>query len=231
MTNTMSSALEVLGMSLPYSSTSTPGTYPEKAQECFKVAKYMKPRAADVPLTIDDFQIISYQTPYLADLKPSGRYYIEDVHKIGGIPAIIKYLLKNTDLINGSQMTVTGKTLAENLVDVSELNFDNQDIIKKLDNPIKPSGHLTIFKGSLAPGVAVAKLTGKEGLHFEGAAKCFDSVHDFYPVLERRDIKPGMVLLFRYQGPGGVPGMPKMLGTVAGPLEVTSSCREVTKRC
>lgn len=196
----------------------------EKAQECFKVAKYMKrlleldlkprdiltrqsflnaitivnvlggstnavlhllaiARAADVPLTIDDFQMISDKTPYLADLKyfkihnsiafshnivrPSGKYYMEDVHKIGGIPAIIKYLLKNTDLIDGSQMTVTGKTLAENLVDVPELDFDSQDIIKKLDNPIKPSGHLTILKGSLAPGTAVAKLTGKEGLRFE----------------------------------------------------------------
>jgi dihydroxy-acid dehydratase len=140
-------------------------------------------RAADVPLTIDDFQMISDKTPYLADLKyfqihnsiafsysivrPSGKYYMEDVHKIGGVPAIIKYLLKNTDLIDGSQMTVTGKTLAENLVDVPELDFDNQDIIKRLDNPIKPSGHLTILKGSLAPGTAVAKLTGKEGLRFE----------------------------------------------------------------
>ncbi|KIK44856.1 hypothetical protein CY34DRAFT_802200 [Suillus luteus UH-Slu-Lm8-n1] len=253
--NTMSSALEVLGMSLPYSS-STPAMYPEKAQECFKVAKYMKrlleldlkprdiltrqsflnaitivnvlggstnavlhllaiARAADVPLTIDDFQMISDKTPYLADLKPSGKYYMEDVHKIGGVPAIIKYLLKNTDLIDGSQMTVTGKTLAENLVDVPELDFDNQDIIKRLDNPIKPSGHLTILKGSLAPGTAVAKLTGKEGLRFEGAAKCFDSVHDFYPALERGDIKPGMVMIFRYQGPKGAPGMPEMLGPTA----------------
>ncbi|KAG2742077.1 dihydroxy-acid dehydratase [Suillus brevipes Sb2] len=253
--NTMSSALEVLGMSLPYSS-STPAMYPEKAQECFKVAKYMKrlleldlkprdiltrqsflnaitivnvlggstnavlhllaiARAADVPLSIDDFQMISDKTPYLADLKPSGKYYMEDVHKIGGVPAIIKYLLKNTDLIDGSQMTVTGKTLAENLVDVPELDFANQDIIKRLDNPIKPSGHLTILKGSLAPGTAVAKLTGKEGLRFEGAAKCFDSVHDFYPALERGDIKPGMVLIFRYQGPKGAPGMPEMLGPTA----------------
>ncbi|OAX33289.1 dihydroxy-acid and 6-phosphogluconate dehydratase [Rhizopogon vinicolor AM-OR11-026] len=253
--NTMSSALEVLGMSLPYSS-STPAMYPEKAQECFKVAKYMKrlleldlkprdiltrqsflnaitivnvlggstnavlhllamARAAEVPLTIDDFQMISDKTPYLADLKPSGKYYMEDVHKIGGIPAIIKYILKNTDLIDGSQMTVTGKTLAENLVDVPDLDFDNQDIIRKLDNPIKPSGHLTILKGSLAPGTAVAKLTGKEGLRFEGVAKCFDSVHDFYPALERGDIKPGTVLIFRYQGPKGAPGMPEMLGPTA----------------
>ncbi|KAG2153733.1 dihydroxy-acid and 6-phosphogluconate dehydratase [Suillus bovinus] len=256
--NTMSSALEVLGMSLPYSS-STPAMYPEKAQECFKVAKYMKrlleldlkprdiltrqsflnaitivnvlggstnavlhllaiARAADVPLTIDDFQMISDRTPYLADLNrlrsltvlsgPSGKYYMEDVHKIGGIPAIIKYLLKNTDLIDGSQMTVTGKSLAENLVDVPELDFDNQDIIKKLEDPIKPSGHLTILKGSLAPGTAVAKLTGKEGLRFEVIHGC--SVPDFYPALERGDIKPGTVLIFRYQGPKGAPGMPEV---------------------
>ncbi|KAJ8595669.1 dihydroxy-acid and 6-phosphogluconate dehydratase [Rhizopogon salebrosus TDB-379] len=236
----------------------------EKAQECFKVAKYMKrlleldlkprdiltrqsflnaitivnilggstnavlhllamARSAEVHLTIDDFQMISDKTPYLADLKPSGKYYMEDIHKIGGIPAIIKYVLNNTDLIDGSQMTVTGKTLAENLVDVPDLDFDNQDIIRKLENPIKPSGHLTILKGSLAPGTAVAKLTGKEGLRFEltnaaavqGVAKCFDSVHDFYPALERGDIKPGTVLIFRYQGPKGAPGMPEMLGPTA----------------
>ncbi|KAH7924253.1 dihydroxy-acid and 6-phosphogluconate dehydratase [Leucogyrophana mollusca] len=253
--NTMSSALEVLGMSLPYSS-STPAMYPEKAQECFKAAKYLKrlleldlkprdiltrqsflnaitivnilggstnavlhllaaARAADIPLTIDDFQAISDKTPYLADLKPSGKYYMEDVHKIGGIPAIIKYLLKNTNLIDGSQMTVTGKTLAENLEDVPELDFANQDIIRKLDNPIKPTGHLTILRGSLAPGTAVAKLTGKEGLRFEGVAKCFDSLDGFYPALEKGEIKPGTVLIFRYQGPKGAPGMPEASPTAA----------------
>ncbi|KAG6372280.1 dihydroxy-acid and 6-phosphogluconate dehydratase [Boletus reticuloceps] len=253
--NTMSSALEVLGMSLPYSS-STPAVYPEKIQECFRAAKYMKrlleldlkprdiltrqsflnaitivnilggstnavlhllaiARAADVPLTIDDFQEVSGRTPYIADLKPSGKYYMEDVHKIGGIPALLKYLLKHTDLIDGSQMTVTGKTLAENLEDVPELDFETQDIIRTVENPIKPTGHLTILRGSLAPGTAVAKLTGKEGLRFEGVAKCFDSVHDFYPSLERGEIKPGTVLIFRYQGPKGAPGMPEMLGPTA----------------
>lgn len=253
--NTMSSALEVLGMSLPYSS-STPAVYPEKVQECAKAAKYLKKllehdikprdiltrqsflnaivmvnilggstnsvlhflamaRAADIELTVDDFQAISDKTPYIADLKPSGKYYMEDVHRVGGIPAILKYLLNHTDLIDGSQLTVTGKTLAQNLEDVEELSFDNQDVIKKLDDPIKKTGHLTILRGNLAPGTAVAKLTGKEGLRFEGTAKCFDSLEGFFPALEAGEIKSGMVLIFRYQGPKGAPGMPEMLGPTA----------------
>ncbi|KAJ7680496.1 dihydroxy-acid/6-phosphogluconate dehydratase [Mycena polygramma] len=256
--NTMSSALEAIGMSLPYSS-STPALYPEKAQECVKAAKYLKhllekdikprdiltrqsflnaivvitvlqgstnavlhllamARAAEIELTIDDFQMISNKTPVLADLKPSGKYYMEDVHRVGGVPAILKYLLNHTDLIDGSQLTVTGKTLAQNLEDVAELEFD-QDVIRRLDNPIKPTGHLTILRGNLCPGSAVAKLTGKEGGYFEGTAKCFDSLDTFYPALEAGEIKPGMVLIFRYQGPKGAPGMPEMLGptgTIAG---------------
>lgn len=140
-------------------------------------------RAADVELVIDDFQMIADKTPFLADLKcvrvlqgaifltkfarPSGRYYMEDIHKIGGIPAILKYLLNHTDLIDGSQRTITGKTLAENLEDVAELEFDKQDVVRRLENPIKKTGHLTILRGNLAPGTAVAKLTGKEGLRFE----------------------------------------------------------------
>jgi len=172
-------------------------------------------RAADVPLTIDDFQEISDKTPYLADLKPSGRFYMEDIHKVGGIPAILKYLLNHTDLIDGAQLTVTGKTLAENLEDVSELNFDNQDVVKKLEDPIKSTGHLNILRGNLAPGTAVAKLTGKEGSRFEGMAKCFDSLDRFYPALEAGEVKAGMVLIFRYQGPKGAPGMPEMLGPTA----------------
>ncbi|KAG6875802.1 hypothetical protein C0992_002222 [Termitomyces sp. T32_za158] len=124
-------------------------------------------RAADVDLTIDDFQRIGDKTPYLADLKPSGKYYMEDIHKIGGIPAILKYLLKNTDLIDGTQLTVTGRTLAENLEDVPDLDFKKQDVILPLERPIKPIGHLTILRGNLAPGTAVAKLTGKEGSRFE----------------------------------------------------------------
>ncbi|CAK5281629.1 unnamed protein product [Mycena citricolor] len=249
--NTMSSALEALGMSLPYSS-STPATFPEKVQECMKAARYLKnllekdikprdiltrqsflnamvvitvlggstnavlhllamARAADIELTIDDFQAITDKTPYLADLKPSGKYYMEDIHRVGGIPAILKYLLNHTDLIDGSQLTVTGKTLAQNLEHVQELNFD-QDVVRKLDNPIKPTGHLTILYGNLCPGSAVAKLTGKEGSRFEGVAKCFDSLERFFPALEAGEIKAGMILIFRYQGPKGAPGMPEMLG-------------------
>ncbi|EKM80653.1 hypothetical protein AGABI1DRAFT_55639 [Agaricus bisporus var. burnettii JB137-S8] len=250
--NTMSSALEVLGMSLPYSS-STPAMYPGKAHECFRAAKYLKrlleldikprdimtrqsflnaivivtvlggstnsvlhllamARAAEVELTIDDFQMIADKTPLLADLMPSGKYYMEDIHRIGGIPAIVKYLLKHTDLIDGSQLTVTGKTLAENLVDVPELEFEKQDVFRSLENPIKPTGHLNILRGNLAPGTAVAKLTGKEGLSFEGVARCYDRLDEFYPALEAGEIKPGMVIIFRYQGPKGGPGMPEMLG-------------------
>lgn len=250
--NTMSSALEALGMSLPYSS-STPAMYPEKKQECFKAAKYLKrlleldikpkdiltrssflnaiviitilggstnavlhllamARAADVELSIDDFQHIGDKTPFLADLKPSGRYYMEDIHRIGGIPGILKYLLKHTDLIDGTQLTVTGRTLAQNLEDVPDLEFETQDVMRSLDNPIKATGHLTILRGNLAPGTAVAKLTGKEGSRFEGVAKCFDSLDGFYPALEAGEIKAGMVLIFRYQGPKGAPGMPEMLG-------------------
>ncbi|KAH9935635.1 dihydroxy-acid and 6-phosphogluconate dehydratase [Fomitopsis serialis] len=250
--NTMSSALEVLGMSLPYSS-SIPATFPEKVQECFRAAHYMKrlleldikpkdiltrasfinaitivnalggstnsvlhflamARAADVQLTIEDFQDVRDRTPYLCDLKPSGKYLMENLHHVGGIPALVKYLLKNTNLIDGSTLTVTGKTLAENVADAADLDFDSQDVIRPLSNPIKSSGHLTILRGNLAPGTAVAKLTGKEGLRFEGVAKCFDSLPPFYSALEAGEIKEGMVLIFRYQGPKGAPGMPEMLG-------------------
>ncbi|KAI0062888.1 dihydroxy-acid dehydratase [Artomyces pyxidatus] len=247
--NTMSSALEVLGLSLPYSS-STPATFEAKTKECFLAAKYLKrlleldlkprdiltrnsflnaiaivnvlggstnavlhllamARAADIPLTIDDFQDVANRTPYLADLKPSGKYYMEDIHRVGGLPAIMKYLLNHTDLLDGSQMTVTGKTLAQNLEGVQELEFDNQDVVRKLDKPIKATGHLTILRGNLAPGTAVAKLTGAEGGRFEGVAKCFDSLDGFYPALAAGEIKPGSVLIFRYQGPKGAPGMPE----------------------
>jgi len=137
---------------------------------------------------------------------------MEDIHKIGGIPAIVKYLLNHTDLIDGSQLTITGKTLAENLADVAELDFESQDVFRPIGNPIKPTGHITILRGNLAPGTAVAKLTGKEGLSFEGVAKCFDSLAPFYTALENGEIKPGTVLIFRYQGPKGAPGMPEMLG-------------------
>ncbi|KAG5647027.1 hypothetical protein DXG03_001397 [Asterophora parasitica] len=137
---------------------------------------------------------------------------MEDIHAIGGVPAIMKYLLNNTDLLDGSQLTVTGRTLAENLEDVPDLEFEKQDVMRKLENPIKATGHLTILRGNLAPGTAVAKLTGKEGSRFEGVARCFDSLTGFYPALEAGEIKPGTVLIFRYQGPKGAPGMPEMLG-------------------
>lgn len=124
-------------------------------------------RAADVTLSIEDFQTIADRTPFLCDLRPSGRYLMQDLHKVGGIPALLKYLLNHTSLIHGDQMTVTGKTLAENLQNVEELEFANQNVVRPLENPIKPTGHLTILKGNLAPSTAVAKLTGKEGLRFE----------------------------------------------------------------
>ncbi|PIL29717.1 hypothetical protein GSI_08155 [Ganoderma sinense ZZ0214-1] len=253
--NTMSSVLEVLGLSLPYSA-SIPATYAEKKQECIKAAGYLKrlleldlkpkdiltrnsflnaitvvnviggstnavlhilamARSADVDITIDDFQTIANKTPYLADVKPSGKYVMEDLHKVGGIPAILKYLLKNTDLIDGTQLTVTGKTLAENVEDAPELDFTNQDVVRPLTNPIKETGHLTILRGNLAPDTAVAKITGKEGLQFRGIAKCFDSIPPFFDALERGEVTAGMVVIFRYQGPKGAPGMPEMLGQTA----------------
>jgi dihydroxy-acid dehydratase len=129
-------------------------------------------RSADVPLSIEDFQTISDRVPFLCDLRPSGRYLMEDLHKVGGIPALLKYLLTHTSLIHGDQLTVTGKTLAQNLEGVQELEFTNQDVVRPLDNPIKPTGHLTILKGNLAPSTAVAKLTGKEGLKFEVGTCC-----------------------------------------------------------
>ncbi|KZV94995.1 dihydroxy-acid and 6-phosphogluconate dehydratase [Exidia glandulosa HHB12029] len=168
-------------------------------------------RAADVPLTIDDFQEIANKTPFLADLKPSGRYMQEDFHKIGGLPALLKYLIKR-GLIVGDTLTVTGKTLAENVADAVDINFDTQDVIRPLENPLKPEGHLTILRGNLAPDTAVAKLTGKEGLRFEGTAMCFDVEADFYPALAAGKITPGTAVIFRYQGPKGAPGMPEMLG-------------------
>jgi len=172
-------------------------------------------RAADLSLTIDDFQEVANRTPYLCDLKPSGKYYMEDLHKVGGVPALLKYLLKNTDLIDGSQLTVTGKTIAENLEGVPELDFTSLDVVRPLDNPIKSTGHITILRGSLCPGSAVAKFTGAEGLRFEGTAKCFDTLDGFYPALAAGEIKAGTVVIFRYQGPKGAPGMPEMLGPTA----------------
>lgn len=253
--NTLSTAIEVMGMGLPLTS-STPAVYPEKIQECLRageviknlLAKDIKPRdimtkeafenaivvthilggstnavlhliavarAGDVDLTIDDFQRIGDKTPYLANLKPSGKYFMEDLHKIGGIPRLLKYLLDNSDLLHGDVMTCTGKTLRENLADVEPLGFDDQDIIAPLDRPLKPTGHLTIMRGSLCPGGAVSKLTGKEGLYFDGTACVFDGEEGIVEAIADGKIKDGSVVVIRYVGPRGGPGMPEMLGPTA----------------
>ncbi|MEN8218715.1 MAG: dihydroxy-acid dehydratase [Pseudomonadota bacterium] len=247
--NTMASAIEALGMSLPYSS-STPAEYQDKLDECFRAGaairnlleKDIKPRdimtraafenamvivmalggstnavlhliamarAVDVELSIDDFQTVSDRVPFLADLKPSGQYVMEDIHNIGGTPAVMKYLLEK-GLLNGDCLTVTGKTVAENLADLEGLKADQQ-VIRPLENPIKATGHIQILKGNLASGGAVAKITGKEGLSFTGPAKVYDSEEDMLSALERKEIVKGDVVVIRYEGPKGGPGMPEML--------------------
>jgi len=247
--NTMASAIEAMGLSLPYSS-STPAVDPLKREECRRAGeavKYLlqhdiKPRdimtraafenamvlvtvlggstnavlhllamarAADVSLTLEDFQAVSDRVPFLADLKPSGKYVMEDVQTIGGIPAVMKYLLKH-GLIDGSCLTCTGRTLAENLRDVPDLT-PGQQVIRPLENPINPRGHIQILKGNLAPGGSVAKITGKEGLRFAGPAKVYDSEELMLAALERKEIAKGDVVVIRYEGPQGGPGMPEML--------------------
>jgi dihydroxy-acid dehydratase len=247
--NTMASAIEAMGMSLPYSS-STPATDPAKLDECIRAGQTirtlleldLKPRdimtrqafenamvmvmvlggstnavlhliamarSVDVPLTIDDFQAMSDRIPYLADLKPSGKYVMEDLHKIGGTPAVMKYLLEQ-GLLNGACLSVTGKTIAENVRDVPGLK-NGQDIIHPLDAPIKDSGHIRILKGNLAPGGAVAKITGKEGLVFSGPARVFNAEEEMLHALEEKKIQKGDVVVIRYEGPKGGPGMPEML--------------------
>ena len=247
--NTMASAIEALGMSLPYSS-STPAVDPQKLDECIQAGAAVKnlleldlkprdimtraafenamvlvtvlggstnavlhliamARAVDVALGIDDFQAVSDRTPYLADLKPSGRYVMEDLHKVGGVPAVMKFLLEN-DMIDGACMTVTGKTIGENLADLPALS-EGQDVLRPLDKPFKANGHIRILKGNLAPGGAVAKITGKEGEVFSGLAKVFDSEEDMLAALEQDRIEKGDVVVIRYEGPKGGPGMPEML--------------------
>ena len=166
-------------------------------------------RAVGVPLGIDDFQEISDRTPFLADLKPSGKYVMEDLHEVGGIPAVMKYLLEH-DMIDGSCPTVTGQTIAENLAEVPGLS-EGQTVVHMLDNPIKETGHIRILKGNLAPEGAVAKITGKEGLRFSGPARVFDCEEDMLPALEQKKIQKGEVIIIRYEGPKGGPGMPEML--------------------
>jgi len=247
--NTMASAIEVMGLTLPYSS-STPAEDPGKLEECYRAGLAirrlleldLKPRdiltreafenamvltsilggstnavlhliaiarSVDVPLTIDDFQKVSDRTPFLADLKPSGKYVMEDIHEIGGIPAVIRMLL-DAGLLNGSCMTVTGKTLAENVKDLPGLK-PGQEVIRPLSNPIKATSHIQILRGNLAPEGAVAKITGKEGLVFTGPAKVYDSEEDMLHSLERKEIAKGDIIIIRYEGPKGGPGMPEML--------------------
>ena len=166
-------------------------------------------RAVDVPLGIDDFQNVSDRVPFLADLKPSGQYVMQDLHHIGGTPAVMKYLLDN-GLLNGDCMTVTGKTLAENLAGLPEL-ASGQEIIKPISDPIKRTGHIQILKGNLAPGGSVAKVTGKEGEKFVGPARVFDGEAAMIAALEDGLINKGDVIIIRYEGPKGGPGMPEML--------------------
>jgi dihydroxy-acid dehydratase len=249
--NTMATAIEVIGMSLPGSS-SNPAESEAKYLECLAAGGAIKkllqedirPRdimtrqafenamilvnitggstnavlhliamadSVGVKLTIDDFQSVSDRIPFLADLKPSGKYVMADLHTIGGTPSLLKFLLKE-GIIDGSGMTVTGQTLAKNLENVPDFPSD-QTIIRPLSNPIKQTGHIQILRGSLAPGGSVGKITGKEGLRFVGKAKCCDAEDDFIQALERGEIKKGekTVVVIRYEGPKGGPGMPEML--------------------
>ena len=251
--NTMASAIEALGMSLPYNA-SNPAISRDKEAECLEAGKQMrfliekdiKPldivtrkslenairlvtilggstnavlhflaiaRAADIEFTLQDFQHISDTTPFIADLKPSGKYLMEDVHRVGGIPAVLKYLLKN-GLLHGDCLTVTGKTLAENLENVPDLEA-GQDVIMPLDKPIKATGHLRMLYGNLAENGSVAKITGKEGLIFKGTAKVFNSEYEANDGIGKGLVKKGDVVVIRYEGPKGGPGMPEMLKPTA----------------
>lgn len=177
-------------------------------------------KAAEVPLTIDDFQVIADRTPFLANLRPSGKYVMEDLHNLGGTPAVLKYLLEN-NMLHGDCLTVTGKTLAENLAECEGLPA-GQDILRPLSNPIKATGHLTILRGNLAPEGAVAKITGKEGLEFTGTARVFDEEDDIFVALEQNNIPKGSVVVVRYQGPKGGPGMPEMRMSCSGCIEIVT---------
>jgi dihydroxy-acid dehydratase len=167
-------------------------------------------RAAEVDFTLKDIQAISDRTPLIADLKPSGKYYMEDMLAIGGVPALMKYLLKE-GYLHGDCLTITGKTVAENLADIPELDFDAQKIILPLSTPIKPTGHLQVLYGNLATGGAVAKITGKEGEKFEGIAKVCEREEEVIEYLQKGEIKEGHVIVIRNEGPKGGPGMPEML--------------------
>lgn len=247
--NTMATAIEALGMALPYSSSS-PAISDEKNNECLRVGEALlnllkhdiKPRdimtknafenaivtlisvggstnavlhliamahSVHVDLTIDDFQRLSNKTPLLADFKPSGQYVMEDLQAVGGIPGVMRYLLEE-GLLHGDCLTVTGKTVAENLKTLRSLT-PGQDIVRPLSNPLKKTGHLQILKGNLAPEGAVAKITGKEGTRFAGPARVFDSEELMIAAFEQKKIHKGDVIVIRYEGPKGGPGMPEML--------------------
>ena len=254
--NTMSSAIEALGMSLPYSS-SNPAVSEDKKVECITVGEAIKKlmkqdikpkdimtrkafenavtvltalggstnavlhlvamaKAVDVVLTIDDFQIISDKTPFIADLKPSGKYLMQDLHAVGGVPAVMKMLLEE-GYLHGDCLTVTGKTLAENLAEIKGLT-EGQDVIRPMSNPIKAEGHLQILYGNLATEGSVAKITGKEGVKFEGPARVYD---DEFAAIDgiNNEVQAGDVIVIRLSGPKGAPGMPEMLkptGAVMG---------------
>jgi dihydroxy-acid dehydratase len=247
--NTMASAIEAMGMALPFSS-STPAVDLGKLDECFSSGEAIRnlldrdirpsdimtrnafenaivvvmalggstnavlhllamARTAGVGLTLDDFQSASDRVPFLADLKPSGRYVMEDLHNVGGTPAVMRYLLEH-GLMHGDCLTVTGQTVADNLAAVPGLS-PGQDVVRPLDRPIKATGHIQILRGNLAPGGSVAKITGKEGLRFRGPARVFDSEEAMLAALERGGIGKGDVVVIRYEGPRGGPGMPEML--------------------
>ena len=247
--NTMASAIEALGMAMPYNS-SNPALGDAKKADCVKSGKALrhllendiKPsdiitrksfenavrlltllggstnavlhflaiaKAAGVDFTLDDFQKISDTTPFLADLKPSGKYLMEDLHRVGGTPAVLKFMLEN-GMLHGDCMTVTGKTLEENLKEVPSL-MEGQKVIMPLDSPIKETGHLRILYGNLAENGAVAKITGKEGLYFSGTAKVYEDEFLANAGIGRGEVKKGDVVVIRYEGPKGGPGMPEML--------------------
>ena len=248
--NTMASAIEAMGMSLPYSS-SYPALSEEKQKECLEAGKYIrillekdiKPRdimtekafhnaivtvmvlggstnavihliamakSVGIKLVLADFQKVSDETSVIADLRPSGKYMMEDVHAIGGLPSILKYLLEK-GLIHGECMTVTGKTLAENVADAADLNFLTQDVIYPYENPIKKTGHLQMLYGNLAPEGSVAKISGKEGEKFTGPARVFDGEFELIHGINSGKVKAGDVVVIRNVGPKGAPGMPEML--------------------
>ena len=248
--NTMASAIEAMGMSLPYSS-SYPALSTEKRQECLEAGKYIrillekdiKPsdimtrkafhnaivtvmvlggstnavlhliamaKSVGIKLELSDFQKVSDETSVIADLKPSGKYMMEDVHTIGGMPSVLKYLLQK-GLIHGDCMTVTGKTLAENVADAADLDFNTQDVILPYENPVKKTGHLQMLYGNLAPMGSVAKISGKEGESFTGPARVFDGEFELIHGISSGKVKAGDVVVIRNVGPKGAPGMPEML--------------------